>query len=359
MEVFGKPPDFSNFDTTQWTARTNLQHREDAKNKKHRLARTKTESQSIERKSGVRYSVLLKLPYFDAPRMCIIDPMHNLFLGTAKKMIHLWKEELLQKESFHDIQTKVDSFVTPNGMGRLPRKIETGFAGFTAEQYKNWCLFFSLYALHGSIPRRHLQCWQLFCKACYFLCRRKVSISEVNEANTLLLEFCTLYSSLYGKEKCTINLHLHCHLADCVKDFGPVYAFWLFAYERFNEIMGSFHTNGKSISVQLMERFLDMSAYIPSKWPSEYVNEFLPVLEQFKYQQGSLLQNTVETAASDRNFVCNPLTPVHECCWQSNEIQQLEKICQVELNSRDCRVLMVTKRTKRLLLNNCYLSFVM
>ncbi len=207
------------------------------------------------------------------------------------------------------------------------------------------------------IPRRHLQCWQLFCKACYFLCRRKVSISEVvNEANTLLLEFCT---SLYSKEKCTINLHLHCHLADCVKDFGPVYAFWLFAYERFNGIMGSFHTNGKSISVQLMERFLDMSAYIPSKWPSEYVNEFLPILEQFKYQQGSLLQNTVETAASDRNFVCNPLTPIHEiheCCWQSNEIQQLEKICQVELNSRDCRVLMVTKRTKRLLLNNCYLS---
>ena len=48
--------------------------------------------------------------------------------------------------------------------------------------------------------------------------------------------------------------------------------------------MGSFHTNGKSISIQLMERFLDMSAYIPSKWPSEYVNEFLPVLEQFKYQ---------------------------------------------------------------------------
>ncbi len=24
-------------------------------------------------------------------------------------------------------------------------------------------------------------------------------------------------------------------------------------------------------------------AYIPSKWPSEYVDEFLPVLEQFKY----------------------------------------------------------------------------
>ncbi len=34
-------------------------------------------------KDGVRYSVLLELPYFDAPRMCIVDPMHNLLLGSA------------------------------------------------------------------------------------------------------------------------------------------------------------------------------------------------------------------------------------------------------------------------------------
>ena len=33
---------------------------------------------------GCRYSVLLDLPYFDPVRMTIIDPMHNLYLGTAK-----------------------------------------------------------------------------------------------------------------------------------------------------------------------------------------------------------------------------------------------------------------------------------
>lgn len=34
--------------------------------------------------SKVRYSCLLKLPYFDAPRMLSVDPMHNLFLGSGK-----------------------------------------------------------------------------------------------------------------------------------------------------------------------------------------------------------------------------------------------------------------------------------
>ena len=213
---------------------------------------------------------------FNAPRMCIIDPMHNLFLGTAKKIIQMWKddESILPSGSFAAIQEKVDSFNTTKGMGRLPFKIESGFAGFTAEQWKNWCLYFSLYALKGTLPRQHFQCWQLFCKACYYLCRRQVTLTEVAEADTLFEEFCKMYVSLYGKGQCTINLHLHCHLTECVKDFGPVYAFWLFAYERFNGIMGSYHTNSKNISVQLTERFLDSKDFIPNKWPSEYVNDY-------------------------------------------------------------------------------------
>lgn len=36
---------------------------------------------------GVRYSVLLQLPYFDIVRCHIIDPMHNLLLGTAKHVM--------------------------------------------------------------------------------------------------------------------------------------------------------------------------------------------------------------------------------------------------------------------------------
>ena len=54
--------------------------------------RTQGQQQDVEQEFGIRYSVLLELPYFDAPRMCIIDPMHNLLLGTAKHIIDTWKE---------------------------------------------------------------------------------------------------------------------------------------------------------------------------------------------------------------------------------------------------------------------------
>ena len=46
--------------------------------------KTLTAIEKEESNSGCRYSELLLLPYFNAPKMLIIDPMHNLFLGTAK-----------------------------------------------------------------------------------------------------------------------------------------------------------------------------------------------------------------------------------------------------------------------------------
>ncbi len=48
--------------------------------KKIAKSKHKTEMAKLESKSGCRYSIL---PYFDPVRMHLIDPMHNLYLGTA------------------------------------------------------------------------------------------------------------------------------------------------------------------------------------------------------------------------------------------------------------------------------------
>ena len=40
---------------------------------------------------GCRYSSLLQLPYFDPVGMLIIDPMHNMYMGTAKYILnYIW-----------------------------------------------------------------------------------------------------------------------------------------------------------------------------------------------------------------------------------------------------------------------------
>ena len=53
---------------------------------------TKGEKEKLESEYGTRLSNLILLPYYDSVRFAIIDPMHNLFLGTAKKMINVWKK---------------------------------------------------------------------------------------------------------------------------------------------------------------------------------------------------------------------------------------------------------------------------
>ena len=132
---------YSGFDRSSWPLKTNEIHRQNAQ--LIQQSKTKTEQAQKESQFGCRYSVLLKLPYFDPPRMLIIDPMHNIFLGTGKHMLSIWLEHrLLSPSQFQQIQECVDSFVVPSDMGRIPRKIETGFSSFTADQLKNWITVF-------------------------------------------------------------------------------------------------------------------------------------------------------------------------------------------------------------------------
>ena len=71
--------------------------------------------------------------------MTSIDPMDNLFLGTAKKMIRAWKEDgILSKDNISEVQRKIDQIQCSNDIGKLPSKIEDFyFNAFTADELKN------------------------------------------------------------------------------------------------------------------------------------------------------------------------------------------------------------------------------
>ena len=70
----------------------------------------------MESQLGCTYSVLIKLPYFNAPRMLIVHPMHNLFLGTAKHFLKniLIDQKIINETDFVVIQERVDSLIIPS-----------------------------------------------------------------------------------------------------------------------------------------------------------------------------------------------------------------------------------------------------
>lgn len=120
-------------------------------------------------------------------------------------------------------------------------------------------LVFSVVTLKGIIPSPDLQCWQLFVRACSILCSKLIAKRDVDLADQYLVMFCRKFQALYGPECCTPNmhlhLHLHLHLKNCMLDYGPVYSFWLFAFEHFDGILGAYSTNKKNIEVQIMRVF--------------------------------------------------------------------------------------------------------
>ena len=121
--------------------------------------------------------------------------------------------------------------------------------------------------------------------------------------------------------------------------------------------MGSYHTNNRNISVQLMHRFLDGKDFLPNKWPY-FANDFLPILEQCNYQAGSLIQTTVELL-NHEDYGCTPIPPVYECIWKSDELKRVEGIANTSLglpSSAVCTILMLTKRTKQVSLGSFILS---
>ena len=206
----------------------------------------------------VKYSVLssLRLPYYNFVQQSVIDPMHNLFTGTAHKVLATWKgNKILTREHFEDIQTLIDAFCVPRSVGRIPHKISSGFSGFKSDQWRTWTVVYSLVALKPLLPSQHYTMWVKFVEAVYLICRRSVTLDDIEKADELFLSFCEDFEQLFGSQECTINMHLHCHLKDCILDFGPPYAFWVYSFERCNGYLGQYPSNKKSIECQLMSHF--------------------------------------------------------------------------------------------------------
>ena len=92
-----------------------------------------------ERENGCRYSELLRLSYFDLITMCIIDPMHNVFLGSVKHLYkNNWpKQNIIDDKDLPLIQSHVNTIVVPPNIGRIPRKMVSAFSSLTADEWKN------------------------------------------------------------------------------------------------------------------------------------------------------------------------------------------------------------------------------
>ncbi|OAD67131.1 hypothetical protein PHYBLDRAFT_174515 [Phycomyces blakesleeanus NRRL 1555(-)] len=89
-------------------------------------------------RSDTVYPALYRLGYFDLVCGTIIDPMHNLFLGTAKRMIEKWiKENDISPADLATMQKMSESMALPANYTILRSKIGKGFLYMKADEWKS------------------------------------------------------------------------------------------------------------------------------------------------------------------------------------------------------------------------------
>ena len=128
----------------------------------------------------------------------------------------------------------------PVDLGRVPHNITAGdgFSGFTADQWKTFIMIYAtpiLWDLLGESDRHILA---NFVRACFLLVSRIIDNDALNEAHSRLLSVALLIEANYGPDMITPNIHLSLHLAECYRDYGPLYSFWCYSFERMNGILG-------------------------------------------------------------------------------------------------------------------------
>jgi hypothetical protein len=77
-----------------------------------------------------------------------------------------------------------------------------------------------------------------FVQICNLLVTRIITEDDLKKAQERLEEMAHLIESTYGPEFITSNIHLALYIVDCCCDYGSIYSFWLFLYERLNGYIG-------------------------------------------------------------------------------------------------------------------------
>ena len=122
----------------------------------------------------------------------------------------------------------------PPNLGQMPTQIESR-ATFTAEQWKNWTIYFSIFCL---LSESQMECLETFC-ASLPISLQEDTEADITIADSLLIRFCSRTERLHGPSVITPNMHMHGHLSECIKDYGPLHAFWLFSFEHYNGLLGA------------------------------------------------------------------------------------------------------------------------
>jgi hypothetical protein len=247
----------------KYEKRTKDDHR--AAIKRWNAAPNKTQRAAVKKDTGLSYTELIKLSYFDTIEQLTLDPLHLLYLGVAKHVMkHYVEIGVFSDLQLYKMQQFMNELIIPESHGRMAGKIGTAnpkaaFADVLGAEYRHWVLHWSEGAMRNAgVAGEHLDIWLLFCHACSYMDGPVIRLVDLEHAHNLLEQFHYEFQEKYANV-CVPNFHYLLHIVDSIKQFGPFPAFWNMTYEHLNGVCGKIPNNHRQIEVQYMRRMSYLS----------------------------------------------------------------------------------------------------
>lgn len=218
--------------------------------------KTEAERKDHVKKHGTRLSAFHQLSYFDPIKMVVYDPLHNVWLGTCKRIMHhiFIERKMLTKDNLKYMAEMVSNLVLPYGYDytSIIRKINVGdgFGYFKADEWRVFTLHLCPLLLKGLLPTADYDNWMIFVGAVRVMSLAHVSLENARACHKLIIKFCKKFEDLYKKECLYNNLHYHIHLYAQMLDYGSWHSHHAFNFERNNSDLKNINTNNRD----LMER---------------------------------------------------------------------------------------------------------
>ena len=239
----------------------------------YRKATNKTTAQTLSQKSGVKYSELVRLPYFDMVQNFLIDPMHNILMGLVSDIGEVLisnSNEMLTDKEIEILASRLSALRVPYDVGRLPKTMleKLSARGLKAQQWKNFIVTYARVCLWNIVPYTFYDTTKCLAEAVELMLKDPIMRHEVETISCLLQKHHKLYARVLGKYAVSVNYHMALHIPALIQNWGPPTSWWCFPYERHIGLLGDTNASGKTVEEEIFRNFVVQHLISASKVPT-------------------------------------------------------------------------------------------
>ena len=149
---------------------------------------------------------------------------------------------------------------SPDFIARTPRPLKYR-QFYKASEIRDLLLVYFPILLKDILPQIYYEHFLHLFYGVRILLQTKIHANEIDLAEYLLKSFSEKMESLYGRERCSFNVHQLNHMADSVRRWGPLWCWSMFIFEDGNGYYKKVNHGPNKIDVEIMNTVKMVNAF--------------------------------------------------------------------------------------------------